>query len=43
MTVRLRPEIATLPAYAEGKTVPGSIKLASNETVFPLLPSVAKA
>ncbi|MGV0627671.1 histidinol-phosphate transaminase [Mycolicibacter minnesotensis] len=43
MTVRLRPEIAALPAYVEGKTVPGSIKLASNETVLPPLPSVTKA
>ncbi|MGH3562201.1 MAG: aminotransferase class I/II-fold pyridoxal phosphate-dependent enzyme, partial [Mycobacterium sp.] len=43
MTARLRPEIAALPAYAEGKTVPGSIKLASNETVQALLPSVRAA
>ncbi|MEB3035095.1 histidinol-phosphate transaminase [[Mycobacterium] nativiensis] len=43
MTARLRPEIAALPAYVEGKTVPGSIKLASNETVLPPLPSVTKA
>ncbi|ORV68720.1 aminotransferase [Mycolicibacter hiberniae] len=43
MTARLRPEMAALPAYVEGKTVPGSIKLASNETVLPPLPSVVKA
>jgi len=43
VTARLRPEIAALPAYVEGKTVPGSIKLASNETVLPPLPSVIKA
>lgn len=43
VTARLRPEIAALPAYVEGKTVPGSIKLASNETVQPPLPSVVKA
>lgn len=43
MTPRLRPEIGALPAYAEGKTVPGSIKLASNETVFQPLPSVRAA
>lgn len=43
VTARLRPEIAALPAYVEGKTVPGSIKLASNETVFGPLPSVAAA
>lgn len=40
MTVRLRPELAGLPVYVPGKTVPGSIKLASNETVFGPLPSV---
>ena len=34
MTARLRPEMAELPAYVPGKTVPGAIKLASNETVF---------
>ena len=33
MTARLRPELADLPAYTPGKTVPGAIKLASNETV----------
>ncbi|ORV45144.1 aminotransferase [Mycolicibacter engbaekii] len=43
MTARLRPEMAALPAYVEGKTVPGSIKLASNETVLGPLPSVVKA
>lgn len=35
--------MAALPVYAEGKTVPGSIKLASNETVFGPLPSVRTA
>jgi histidinol-phosphate aminotransferase len=44
VTARLRPEIAALPAYVEGKTVPGSIKLASNETTgSPPLPSVRAA
>ncbi|HEX7322824.1 MAG TPA: pyridoxal phosphate-dependent aminotransferase [Mycobacterium sp.] len=43
MTARLRPEMAALPAYVEGKTVPGSIKLASNETVSAPLPSVLAA
>lgn len=43
VTVSLRPEITALPAYVEGKTVPGSIKLASNETVQPPLPSVIAA
>jgi len=43
MTARLRPELAELPAYVPGKTVPGAIKLASNETVFGPLPSVRTA
>lgn len=43
MTARLRPEVNALPAYVEGKTVPGAIKLASNETVAPPLPSVRAA
>ncbi len=40
MTVRLRPALASLPAYVPGRTVPGAIKLASNETPFPPLPHV---
>ena len=40
VTARLRPELAGLPVYVPGKTVPGSIKLASNETVCGPLPSV---
>ncbi|HEY2502015.1 MAG TPA: pyridoxal phosphate-dependent aminotransferase [Mycobacterium sp.] len=43
MTARLRPELAGLPVYVPGKTVPGAIKLASNETVFGPLPSVRTA
>ncbi|MCV7091498.1 pyridoxal phosphate-dependent aminotransferase [Mycobacterium interjectum] len=43
MTARLRPELAGLPVYVPGKTVPGSIKLASNETVQGPLPSVRAA
>ncbi len=43
MTARLRPEMAELPAYVPGKTVPGAIKLASNETVYGPLPSVRAA
>jgi histidinol-phosphate aminotransferase len=30
MTARLRPELADIPAYTPGKTVPGAIKLASS-------------
>lgn len=43
MTARLRPELAELPAYVEGKTIAGAIKLASNETVQGPLPSVRAA
>jgi histidinol-phosphate aminotransferase len=43
MTARLRPELAELPAYVEGKMVTGAIKLASNETVHGPLPSVRAA
>ncbi|MGV0835806.1 histidinol-phosphate transaminase [Mycolicibacterium thermoresistibile] len=43
MTARLRPELADLPAYVPGKMVPGAIKIASNETVQPPLPSVRAA
>ncbi len=41
--VRLRPALATLPAYAPGRNVPATIKLASNEMAFPTLPVVAQA
>ncbi len=40
---RLRPVLDGLPVYVPGKTVPGAIKLASNETVFGPLPSVRTA
>jgi histidinol-phosphate aminotransferase len=43
VTARLRPELADLPAYTPGKTVPGAIKIASNETVYGPLPSVRAA
>ncbi len=43
MPARLRPELADLPAYTPGKTVPGAIKIASNETVYGPLPSVRAA
>jgi histidinol-phosphate aminotransferase len=43
VTARLRPELADLPAYTPGKTVPGAIKIASNETVHGPLPSVRVA
>jgi histidinol-phosphate aminotransferase len=43
MTVRLRPMLSNLPGYVPGRSVPGAIKLASNETPYPPLPSVLKA
>lgn len=43
MTVQLRRTLDSLPAYAPGRTVPGAIKLASNELSFPTLPTVVEA
>jgi histidinol-phosphate aminotransferase len=40
VTPRLRQVLQTLPAYVPGRSVPGAIKLASNETPFPPLPYV---
>jgi histidinol-phosphate aminotransferase len=36
----LRPMLSSLPAYVPGRSVPGAIKLASNETPYPPLPHV---
>jgi histidinol-phosphate aminotransferase len=41
--VELRGALAQLPAYTPGRTVPGAVKLASNEMPYPPLPSVAEA
>jgi histidinol-phosphate aminotransferase len=41
--VHLRGTLAELPAYTPGRTVPGAVKLASNEMPYPPLPSVADA
>jgi histidinol-phosphate aminotransferase len=43
MTVRLRADLDQLPSYVAGRTVPGSIKLASNEVSGGPLPSVVEA
>ncbi|TWP51571.1 histidinol-phosphate transaminase [Lentzea tibetensis] len=43
MTVRTRPDLATLPAYVPGRSIPGAIKLASNEVSAGPLPSVVQA
>jgi histidinol-phosphate aminotransferase len=43
MTVRTRADLDQLPAYVAGRSVPGSIKLASNEVSGGPLPSVVEA
>ncbi|MEV0947210.1 histidinol-phosphate transaminase [Rhodococcus sp. NPDC049939] len=43
MTKITRTDLETLPAYVPGKSFPGAIKLASNETTLGPLPSVRKA
>ncbi len=43
MTAHLRPTLTDLPVYVPGRTVPGAVKLASNETTARPLPSVAAA
>ncbi len=43
MAVQIRSALDTLPSYAPGRSVPGAIKLASNELSFPTLPAVARA
>jgi histidinol-phosphate aminotransferase len=42
--VRLRPEIAAIPPYQQGRPAPqGGYKLSSNENPFPPLPAVVEA
>ncbi|HEY0636211.1 MAG TPA: histidinol-phosphate transaminase [Pseudonocardiaceae bacterium] len=41
MTVRTRADLAALPSYVPGRSIPGAIKLASNEVAAGPLPSVA--
>ncbi|MFD6860577.1 histidinol-phosphate transaminase [Rhodococcus sp. NPDC060090] len=43
MTPRTRPDLASIPAYVPGRTVPNAVKLASNETTLGPLPSVRDA
>ncbi|MEZ5151763.1 histidinol-phosphate transaminase [Rhodococcus zopfii] len=43
MTPRTRPDLASIPAYVPGRSFPGAIKLASNETTHGPLPSVREA
>ena len=43
MTARIRPDLASIPSYVPGRSFPGAIKLASNETTHGPLPGVADA
>ncbi|WP_280336753.1 histidinol-phosphate transaminase [Nocardia wallacei] len=43
MSARIRPDLESIPAYAPGRSRPGAVKLASNETTHGPLPTVAKA
>lgn len=43
MTVRIRADLDRLPGYVPGRTIPGAIKLASNEVSAGPLPSVRTA
>ncbi|WP_454194557.1 histidinol-phosphate transaminase [Nocardia sp. Marseille-Q1738] len=43
MTAQIRPDLDSIPAYAPGRSHPGAVKLASNETTFGPLPAAAKA
>ncbi|WP_415972177.1 histidinol-phosphate transaminase [Rhodococcus sp. 077-4] len=43
MTAHIRPDLDAIPAYVPGRTFPGAIKLASNETTQGPLPSVREA
>ncbi|WP_216911315.1 histidinol-phosphate transaminase [Nocardia noduli] len=43
MTPHIRPDLASIPAYTPGRSNPGAVKLASNETTLPPLPAAAKA
>jgi histidinol-phosphate aminotransferase len=43
VTVHIRPDLDAIPAYVPGRSFPGAIKLASNETTQGPLPSVHEA
>jgi len=43
MSPDVRTDLDAIPAYVPGATVPGAVKLASNETTAGPLPSVAAA
>jgi histidinol-phosphate aminotransferase len=41
--VKQRASVERLPAYVQGKSIPGAVKLSSNENPYPPLESVAQA
>ncbi len=43
VTVHIRPDLDAIPAYVPGRSFPGAIKLASNETTQGPMPSVREA
>ncbi|APU12256.1 MULTISPECIES: histidinol-phosphate transaminase [Actinoalloteichus] len=43
MTVRIRADLEQLPGYVPGRSIPGAVKLASNEVPQGPLPSVVEA
>lgn len=43
MSVRIRADLEGIPGYVPGRTIPGAVKLASNESGVGPLPSVTKA
>ncbi|MGQ4598714.1 histidinol-phosphate transaminase [Nocardia sp. R6R-6] len=43
MTAQIRPDLDSIPAYTPGRSNPGAVKLASNETTFGPLPAAVKA
>ncbi|MGW0250807.1 histidinol-phosphate transaminase [Nocardia goodfellowii] len=43
MSAQIRPDLSAIPAYTPGRSYPGAVKLASNETTLPPLPAAAKA
>jgi len=43
VTLRIREDLDSLPAYVPGKTFPGAVKLASNEVTDPPLPAALAA
>lgn len=43
MTAHIRPDLDSIPAYVPGRSRPGAVKLASNETTLGPLPAASKA